>query len=71
LQEAVNTCVQAVTANIASQVNDEATSAALETLLGKKASEAVDIAKITDNTANNTVEINYKRIEALFGQESS
>jgi hypothetical protein len=60
LQEAVNTCVQAVTANIASQVNDGATSAALETLLGKKASDAVDIAKITDDTANNTVEISYE-----------
>jgi hypothetical protein len=60
LREAVNTCVQAVTANIAGQVNDGVTSAALETLLGKKASDAVDIAKIADDTASNTVEISYE-----------
>lgn len=60
LQEALNTCMQAVTANIAGQANDGATGIALETLLGKKAADAVSVAKITDDTASNTVEISYE-----------
>lgn len=60
LQEAMSTCVSAIVANFKDQTRDGAIDTALDTLLGHEAKDVVDVAEITNDTAENTVQIQYK-----------
>jgi hypothetical protein len=60
LQQAVNTCMQAVATSIGGQLKDATISAALKNLLGKKAADAADVVRVAQNAANDTVDISYK-----------
>ena len=60
LQEATSTCVNAIVANYKDQTRDGAIDTALETLLGHEAKDAVGVAEIANNTAENTITIQYE-----------
>lgn len=60
LQQAMSTCMAAVMVNFKDQTQDGAIDTALETLLGHKAKDVYDIAKITSDTADNTINIQYE-----------
>jgi hypothetical protein len=56
----MSTCIDAITVAVQGQSQDAAVGKALDTLLGSKAKDVVDIAKITNDTASNTIEIQYE-----------